>query len=53
MKNRLYQAWEPNSVAISAASHTNRPLSKVIITKVTMKLKLWLAAVCETKVVAH
>ena len=38
---------------LSAASPTNRPQPKVIITKVIIKLKLWLAAGCEAKVAAE
>ena len=38
---------------LSAASPTNRPQPKVIITKVIMKLMLWPAAGCEAKVVAE
>ena len=38
---------------LPAASLTNRSHPKIIITKVIIKLKLWLAAGCEVKVVAE
>ena len=38
---------------LSAASPTNRPQPKVIITIVIIKLKLWPAAGCEAEVVAE
>ena len=38
---------------LSAASLTNRPQPKVIITIVIIKLKLWPAAGCEAKVAAE
>ena len=38
---------------LSAASPTNRPQPKAIITRVIIKLKLWLATGCEAKVVAE
>ena len=41
------QIW----LQLSEASPTNRPQPKVIITTVIIKLKLWLAAGCEAKVV--
>ena len=38
---------------LSAASPTNRPQPKVIMTIVIIKLKLWPAAGCEAKVAAE
>ena len=38
---------------LPAASLTNRPQPKVIITKVIINVKLWVAADCEVKVVAE
>ena len=38
---------------LSAASPTNRPQHKVIITIVIIKLKLWPAAGCKAKVAAE
>ena len=43
------QIW----LQLSAASPTNRPQPKVIITIVIIKLKLWPAAGCEAKVAAE
>ena len=47
------QAWEPNQATTFSSQPTNRLQPKFIITIVVIKLKLWLDAGCEAKVVAQ
>ena len=48
--NSSLKTWEPNSGTTFDGQPDNRPQPKVIITIVTIKLKLWLAAGSEAKV---